>query len=298
MSKKFLTNIDMDSNKIENLASPSADADATNKLYVDSVARGLKYKAVRARTTGNITIASDLNATDVIDGVTLADGDLVLVDNQSTAADDGIYTVGAVPARATGPNGLHVGDDATGLAVSVAEGIVNGNKTFVQTAEPAIVGTDGLTFGQLGGAGTTLTAGAGITDVANTWNVVATDTSLTVNANDVAVNLASDPGLEVSSGLRVKLDGATLTRGPGGMKVTTPVDSTVARVATTAGPASSATSYVFNHNLGKQWVVASCYLISTEEEVEVDVTAADTNNTTFTFATSVMRSDYRFVVAG
>lgn len=56
---------------------------------------------VVAATTGNITIATGLNAGDTIDGVTLVAGDLVLVKDQSTASQNGVYTVGSSPARAT-----------------------------------------------------------------------------------------------------------------------------------------------------------------------------------------------------
>lgn len=55
---------------------------------------------VVAATTGNITIATALNAGDTIDGVTLAAGDLVLVKDQSTASQNGVYVAGTTPARA------------------------------------------------------------------------------------------------------------------------------------------------------------------------------------------------------
>ena len=83
-------------------ASPSNSTDVATKSYVDATKQGLDVKdSVRAATTGNITIASDLNVGDSIDGVTLADGDRVLVKNQTTGSENGIYVAGASPARAT-----------------------------------------------------------------------------------------------------------------------------------------------------------------------------------------------------
>ena len=72
------------------------------KQYVDAIKTGLDVKdSVRVATTANITISTALNSGDSIDGVTLADGDRVLVKNQSTASQNGIYVVGSSPARST-----------------------------------------------------------------------------------------------------------------------------------------------------------------------------------------------------
>ena len=75
------TDLAMNNRKITGLATPVADGDAASKSYVDGVAQGLDVKdSVRVATDGNnITIASDLNVGDSIDGVTLADGDLSLI---------------------------------------------------------------------------------------------------------------------------------------------------------------------------------------------------------------------------
>src|SRR5690348_17091598 len=51
----------------------------------------------RAATTANITISTALNNADVLDGVTLATGDRVLVKNQTTEKENGIYIVGVTP---------------------------------------------------------------------------------------------------------------------------------------------------------------------------------------------------------
>lgn len=100
---------------------------------------------VRVATTGNITIATQLNSGDTIDGVTLANGDRVLVKDQSTAADNGIYEVGAVPARTTDCD-----TDAevpSGFAVMVQEGTANADRAYkLTTNAPITVGVTGLTF--------------------------------------------------------------------------------------------------------------------------------------------------------
>jgi hypothetical protein len=281
---------------------PSSAQDVATKNYVDTVARGLKYKTVRARTTANITIATDLNSGDIIDGVTLADGDLVLVDSQSTASQDGIYTVGAVPARTTGVNGLEAGDDARGLAVSVAEGTANGDKTFVQTAEPAIVGTDGLTFGVLGGSSGLTIAGAGLLESpAGTVNLVAGDTSLTANTDDTVVNLATNGGLEVSSGVKVKLDGASLTLGASGLKVTTPVDTSVhARWGTALGPGSAGATITQAHGFGHKSLIVQVKIESSGLDITDGVeVVCDATNIVVTFgASQADRSAFRLVWVG
>lgn len=56
---------------------------------------------VRVASTANVTISSGLNAGDTIDGVVLVAGDLVLLKDQSTAHQNGVYVVGGSPARST-----------------------------------------------------------------------------------------------------------------------------------------------------------------------------------------------------
>ena len=56
-------------------------------------------RSVRVATTGNVVIATALNDSDTIDGVTLADDDLVLVKDQTAGEENGVYVVGATPTR-------------------------------------------------------------------------------------------------------------------------------------------------------------------------------------------------------
>ena len=93
----------------------------------------------RVATTGNIAIATDLNSGDSIDGVTLADGDRVLVKDQITGSEKGIYIVDATPFRA-----LDLDGDAfvtQGTNVKVSEGTVNAQTAWILiTADPITVG--------------------------------------------------------------------------------------------------------------------------------------------------------------
>jgi hypothetical protein len=88
---------------------------------------------VVAATTGNITINTGLNAGDTIDGVTLAAGDLVLVKNQSTAHQNGVYVVGASPARAAA---FDTFAEHVGKMVRALGGTVNKNAFFRCNVEP------------------------------------------------------------------------------------------------------------------------------------------------------------------
>ncbi len=99
---------------------------------------------VRVASTANVTIATALNAGDTIDGVTLAAGDRVLLKNQSTGAENGIYIAGATPERAFD---MLEGVAAYGAVIYVVAGTAGGGKTFVctNTTVPTI-DTTALTF--------------------------------------------------------------------------------------------------------------------------------------------------------
>lgn len=94
---------------------------------------------VRAASTANVTIATALNSGDVIDGVTLADGDRVLLKNQTAGAENGVYVVGAVPARSAD---WATGAEVSGFAARVYEGTAGANTVWAVYAQPAVVGTN------------------------------------------------------------------------------------------------------------------------------------------------------------
>lgn len=108
---------------------------------------------VRVATTGDITIATALNAGDTLDGVTLAAGDRVLVKDQSTPEENGIWVVGATPVRAAD---MDDDDEVLGAAVYVIAGTTNGGTAWAVdlTTEP-VIDTDPITWASFGGSSVT-----------------------------------------------------------------------------------------------------------------------------------------------
>lgn len=148
----------MNNFKLTNVATPTADGDAANKGYVDSVAQGLDVKAsVVVATTANIT----LSGTQTIDGVAVVAGDRVLVKSQSTASQNGIYVVASGAwTRATDAD---IWNELVSAFVFVERGTSQADSGWVCTVDAGgTLGTTAITWAQFSGAGT-YTAGTGLT---------------------------------------------------------------------------------------------------------------------------------------
>ena len=183
--------VSLNSQTITNLADPVNSSDAATKSFVEATAQGLDVKdSCVAATTANITISTALNNGDTLDGVTLSTNDRVLVKNQSTASENGIYVVGSSPARA---DDLAAGADAAGFFTFVEQGTVNADNGFVCTSNKgsAVVGTNNLTIAQFSGAGQ-VTAGDGLDKSGNTLSLdLKSNGGLVIESTEVAVDLAA-----------------------------------------------------------------------------------------------------------
>jgi len=136
---------------------PTSALHICTKQYVDGLLAGLaKRSTVRAATTANITIATALNNGDTLDGVTLANGNLVLVKDQSTAAQNGIYVVGSSPAR---DDLFDAYDEHPGALIHVEEGSTNADKLFHCTSNTGgTLDSTAITFANIvPGSGGTVT---------------------------------------------------------------------------------------------------------------------------------------------
>ena len=149
----------MNNRKLTYLAAPTADTDAANKRYVDSVAQGLDVKAsVVVATPANIT----LSGAQTIDGVAVSAGDRVLVKSQSTASQNGIYVVAS--GDWTRSTDADIWNELVSAFVFVEKGSTLADTGWVCTVDAGgTIGTTAVTFAQFSGAGATYTAGTGLT---------------------------------------------------------------------------------------------------------------------------------------
>jgi len=145
-----------------------ADLYCDGNLNVESVLSGgaggslgpFTWKdAVRAGTTAPLTLATDFENGDTVDGVVLATGDRILIKDQATGADNGIYTVNATGAPTRSTDADQDAEVLGGMAVVVNEGTINAEVPWIlATNDPITVGSTALSFVRFG-AGTYLSMG-------------------------------------------------------------------------------------------------------------------------------------------
>lgn len=263
MAIQFTQVVDLNNQRLTNLASPSAGTDAANKDYVDNVAQGLDWKqSARAASTGAITLTAP-GAT--IDGVTLANGDRFLAKDQADAATNGIYVFNGAASAATRTADADSDAEVTaGLTLSVEEGTVNGDKTFVLVTDGDVtIGTTDLSFTVMSGGSTTYTAGAGLTLTGSTFDIGA-GTGIIVGADSISIDtavIASKYAANVGNG--------------------------------------AATSITVTHNLGTKDVGVEVYRNSSPwDTVYCEVQRPDVNTITLIFGSAPASGAYRVVVNG
>ena len=290
----------MNNNKITNLAAPSSSSDAATKAYVDAVSEGLHiHPAARVYVAANIDLSTDLEAGDVIDGVTLVAGDRVLVNGQSTGSQNGIYVVQASGAAVRAADFDTAQEIASGDFIFVSAGTTYASTGWVQTLKPATIGTDPISFTQFSGAGTYL-ASNGIYLDGNTFKADVTpnsgNPSLINSGGAIEVKTDTTRGLSVdASGLGINV-GTGLTHSAGALTFASGygVRKYVANIGN-----NSLTQIDVTHNFGTKDVTVHIYEnASAYTQVEADVEHYDTNTIRLKFAVAPTTDQYRVVIVG
>ena len=157
-----------------------------SKEYVDAVKTGLDFKdSVRVASTADVTISGPGAA---IDGISLSSGDRVLLKNQSTGSQNGIYSWNGAASAMTRTTDADADAEVTsGMYVFVETGTANSDTGFVLTTDGSItVGSTSLSFTQFSGAGQ-IVAGDAMSKSGNTLNV--NDDNITLEVNSDALRL-------------------------------------------------------------------------------------------------------------
>jgi alpha-tubulin suppressor-like RCC1 family protein len=147
--------LSLNGSKITGLGTPTSNTDAATKSYTDTIITNLGAKSpVRVATSVAGTLASSFTNGSTVDGITLVTGNRILIKNQATATENGIYIVNAsgAPTRSS--------DFANGSTQSSSYTVVNSGTTGADTFQTCtndpgndIVGTDNLVFAQISGGG-------------------------------------------------------------------------------------------------------------------------------------------------
>ena len=144
-------NLDLGNQKVVSLGTPTANGDATNKSYVDGLISALpsayKYRNVHAATTANITLSNP--GTNTFDGHALTSGQRLLVWQQSTASQNGIYDFNGSSSALTRSSDSDAWDELTGTLVYVDQGTTYGDKRFYCTSNTGgTLGSTSVTYVQ------------------------------------------------------------------------------------------------------------------------------------------------------
>jgi len=153
-SVAFTGNQSMGGNLLTNVSTPSSGTDAANKNYVDTEIGNLNSLfdskgSVRVATTANGTLASAFANGQTVDGVVLATGGRILLKNQTSQAENGIYVVAAsgAPTRATD---MDAWTEVPGAIVAVEEGTTNADTIWLCTSnQGGTINTTAITWQQV-----------------------------------------------------------------------------------------------------------------------------------------------------
>lgn len=264
MSTSVLSNQDYQStSRILNLPAPLAGSEPARLQDLTAALEGLAWKDdVVAASTANVPLATPGAS---LDGVTLVSGNRILLFNQTAQSENGIYVWTGASTALTRAIDATTGSGLLGATVNIDPGgTANGGTTYRQTSVAITIGTTAIVWVPFG-----TTTPVSTTTISGT---IRTATQTEVNAGAVTNAAVTPATLAGYTGLTRKF---AIAIGNG-----------------------AALSYLVTHNLNSLDVVISVYLVSTGEQVLVDMVRTSVNTATIAFSVAPATGAYRVVVVG
>lgn len=259
--RKFYYGVDNVNQRLVRLADAVDATDAVTLQQVQAWIRGLRWKdPVRAASTTNVSLT---NPGTTMDGVALAAGDRLLLKDQTSASQNGIWVWTGGGTTLTRALDADAAAELRGASVLVLEGTVNADRQFNQTVDTITLETTSLNWAEFGGA-TIYTAGTGLSVAGRQFSVV------------------TGYGITTSGGV-IAVDTTVITR---------------KFAATLTSAISAGGSVDVTHGLGTLDFTYTTRDSSTGEMVELDVRPKDTNTATVSSAVALPANSVRLTVTG
>ena len=213
-------NVALTGGSITGLGDPSASSEAATKNYVDNLVTGLRTRVIaRVASTANVVIASALENGDVLDGVTLATGNRVLLKNQTTTSENGIYIVVATGGASRDPE-FDIISEIAGQLILVSEGSTHADDLFLCTTDTsATLGSSAISYTQVfpssGGTVTSVAvADSGSSEFTVTGSPITSSGTINLEVNSISnskitgLGTAATLNVGTSANNIVQLDGS------------------------------------------------------------------------------------------
>lgn len=278
--------VSLNGQRITNLGAPTTNTDAARLVDVQGAAAGIDAQpSVRVASTANVSVATGLVNGSVVDGVTLATGDRVLLKNQTTGSENGVYIVAASGAASRATDNI-----SANTFWFAEEGTANADTQWVVTTNnPITTGTTSLVISQFGAA----------------TNYVGTANRITISgtAIDISINYVGQTSITTLGTVTTGTwNGTAIAVANGGTGAT---DAATARAnlgaskagyAATLGAVTAGTAYTVTHNLATQDVIVQVRDASTNEHISLDIINASPNTVTITSGIAYAANALRIVV--
>ncbi len=191
ISTQASSSVSISGGSITGIGAPSNNSDVAIKSYVDEAVAGLRTRIIaECASTANVNISNGLEAGDSIDGVTLVAGDRVLLKDQSTATENGLYLAVSSGAASRDPEHDTIAELSGGMVV-VNQGSVNDNKIFLCTTDSdGSIGSTNITYTVITPSNTGTVTSVGLTQSGTEFTIgstpITSSGNITINVNRIA----------------------------------------------------------------------------------------------------------------